>query len=88
MCVPCAYMCSSVCHIMRAQRVNCRLCVCMYVCVCVSIQVLELVSEGKVTPYIDRVFPLEEMVSAHEYMDAGKHKGKVVIQVKQETAKK
>lgn len=36
---------------------------------------------GKLTPLIDRIMPLEESAAAHEYMEKGHARGKVVLQV-------
>jgi len=43
--------------------------------------VYELVTSGRVKPVLDRVFPLAEARSAHEYLEAGKQFGKVVLRI-------
>ena len=42
-------------------------------------RVLGLIDEGKITPAIDRSFPLDQVVDALRYMDEGHPRGKVLV---------
>ena len=42
-------------------------------------EVMELIWQRKLTPVVDRVFPLSEGRAAHEYLEKGEQFGKVVL---------
>lgn len=46
----------------------------------VEARVWPWVAEGRLTPQIDRVFPLEAAAAAHAHLEAGRHLGKVMLQ--------
>jgi len=41
----------------------------------------ELLETGKVTPVVDRVYPLAEVADAMRYLETGHARGKVVITI-------
>ena len=44
-------------------------------------QFLPLFANGSLRPVIDRVFPLEEVVAAHRYLETNANFGKVVLTI-------
>ena len=42
-------------------------------------QVRPLLHSGKVRPIIDRVFPMQAVEEAHQYMKENRHFGKIVL---------
>lgn len=43
--------------------------------------VVAMLETGELTPVIDRVFPLDQVIAAHRYVDAGHKRGNVVLTV-------
>ncbi|MBU3821505.1 NAD(P)-dependent alcohol dehydrogenase [Flavobacteriaceae bacterium XHP0103] len=44
-------------------------------------QIKEMAENGKLKPFVDRHFKLDEIVKAHEYVDKGRKRGNVVIEI-------
>ncbi len=44
-------------------------------------QIKELAEKGNLKPFIDRTFTLNDIVKAHEYVDSGRKKGNVVVDI-------
>jgi len=44
-------------------------------------RIAELIEQDKIKPVIDQVYPLEQLVEAHEYVESRRVRGKVVISV-------
>ena len=42
-------------------------------------RILQLVEAGKLHGVVDRVFPFPEVAQAHQYLESGRHFGKVVL---------
>jgi len=42
-----------------------------------------LVKEGKLRPVIEKCFPLEQIVEAHQHIESGRTKGKIVLKIKE-----
>ena len=40
---------------------------------------LELLAAGKITPIIDRAYPLQEAAQAHTYLESHRQTGKVLL---------
>ena len=47
------------------------------------VRIKQLAEAGKLKPFIDRTFGLNEIVAAHEYVDLGRKRGNVVIEIVQ-----
>lgn len=47
-------------------------------------RIKELAEQRKLKPFIDKTFSLDEMVNAHEYVDSGRKRGNVVIDIQQQ----
>lgn len=45
------------------------------------IRIKELAENEKLKPFIDKTFTLDEIVQAHEYVDSGRKRGNVVIEI-------
>jgi len=44
-------------------------------------RIKEFAEQGKLKPFIDKTFTLDEIVPAHEYVDSGRKRGNVVIEI-------
>jgi len=41
----------------------------------------QIVEEGKLRTFIDRSYPLDEVINAHQYVEKGHKKGNVVLTI-------
>lgn len=48
-------------------------------------RIAELAEQGELTPFIDRRYPLEEVTTAHAYVDKGRKRGNLIIEVVKES---
>jgi NADPH:quinone reductase-like Zn-dependent oxidoreductase len=44
-------------------------------------RISQLFEKGLLKPVVDKVFPLKEADKAHQYLEEGKHFGKIVLKV-------
>lgn len=42
---------------------------------------IALAEQGEITPFIDRSYPLEDIIAAYAYVDSGRKRGNVVIEI-------
>ena len=42
---------------------------------------INTVADGKININIDRIFPLDEVVAAHRYMESNRNTGKIVLEM-------
>ena len=42
-------------------------------------EVMDKIKDGRYTPMVDKVFPMEDIRDAHEYLEHRKQMGKVVV---------
>lgn len=49
-------------------------------------KISSLIDSGKIRPVIDRVFPFEQVKDAMAYLESGRARGKVVLEVSSSTA--
>ena len=45
-------------------------------------KIAKLIDAGAIRPVVDKVMPLEEVARAHEYLETGRARGKVILQVR------
>ena len=45
-------------------------------------RIARLMEEGHIRPVVDRIFPFEQLNEAMTYLDSGRAKGKVVVNLK------
>ncbi|WP_339792016.1 NAD(P)-dependent alcohol dehydrogenase [uncultured Imperialibacter sp.] len=44
-------------------------------------ELCQMADEGRIKPFVDKTFPLSGIVEAHEYVDSGRKRGNVVVEV-------
>ena len=40
---------------------------------------MPMFADGRITPLVDRVFPIDELAAAREHMENNQHLGKIVV---------
>ena len=46
-------------------------------------EITSLIENGKFAPHVGKIFPMERIIDAHEYLESGKHIGKIVISIEE-----
>ena len=42
-------------------------------------QLIKMVEDGKFAPEMDRIYPFDQLIEAHRYVEAGHKRGNVVV---------
>lgn len=66
-------------HVGTHTRTSVSILLCVWVSDC--LQVSKFIQEGKLRPTIEKVLPLAEAAAAHELLEGGHVRGKLVLQV-------